>query len=340
MNMRPFLSIIACRAALATSALLSTAAHAEVRTDTQPDLLFVLWDTVAKVSYTLDLDTNANNFWGYAQQDAGYSLPPLTIPATDPRFVAFRAASTSVTNQRWAVLGVQGNVDSLTSGSNKLYSTLRQGPDGGITNPNWLDMTSISSTNFLDVTKRAPTRWFRDLNSFGGSDTAAMNTHATSSKGSAFHSLGSSRYFGQNSTFSDKLNPGSEGGYFGGLFDVTNAVNQSSWFYSLTNSANDGDPIVVDEFDNLSSNGYWGLALTSSNTYLLSFTQAAAKSGATSATTEAGMLRVSSTDYASQAGDARLLSYSDAVTAVPEPSTWALFGLGLLSVVARARSRR
>ena len=59
---------------------------------------------------------------------------------------------------------------------------------------------------------------------------------------------------------------------------------------------------VVDEFDNLSSNGYWGLALGTDNLYRLTFTQEAAKTAVNSVTTELGSQRLASTDYSAGAG--------------------------------------
>ncbi|RTL33467.1 MAG: PEP-CTERM sorting domain-containing protein [Burkholderiales bacterium] len=322
---------------LAAATLVAAApSHATVRTDNQPDLLFVLWDTNARVSFTFDLGIDGNSFWAYAQQDAGYTWQ-YTLPAADPRFAAFRAASTTITNQRWAVIGVQSSPSSSTPGDNKLYSTLRQGPGNGVLNPNYVDMTSMPSTEFLTATQRASSRWYRDLNSLGGGDAANMNTHVSQANGSAFHTGTSPRYFANNGTFYGKLNPGSDGSYYGGLFDVTNAVNQSSWFYAISNAASGS--VVVDEFDNLTYNGYWGLALTASNTYLLSFTQTAANVPRPTGLTPEGSLRALTTDYSASGGAARLIDFSDLTTAaaVPEPSEALLLLVGSAALLALRR---
>ena len=121
-----------------------------------------------------------------------------------------------------------------------------------------------------------------------------MNTHVSTANGSAYHTASSPRYFANNGTFYGKLNPGSDGSYYGGLFDVSNAVNQSSWFYAISNAASGS--VVVDEFDNLTYNGYWGLALTATNTYLLSFTQTAANVPRTTGSTPEGNLRALTTE--------------------------------------------
>lgn len=329
-----------CALALAAATAVATApSHATVRTDNQPDLLFILWDTSARVSYTLDLGIDANSFWAYAQQDAGYTWQ-YTLPAADPRFAAFRAASTTITNQRWAIVGVQSNASSSTPGDNKLYSTLRQGPGNNTVNPNYTDMTGMPSTEFLTATQRANTRWYRDLNSLGGGDAANLNTHVSTANGSSYHTASSPRYFANNGTFYGKLNPGSDGSYYGGLFDVTNAVNQSSWFYAISNASSGA--VVVDEFDNLTYNGYWGLALTSTNTYLLSFTQTAANVPRPTGTTPEGSLRALTTDYSASGGAARLLDFNDptTVTAVPEPSPSWLLVVGSVALLGWRRLRR
>ncbi len=342
MMIKPLVHTASRAAAFAASALtllsLPQAAHANVAIDSGAELLFVLWDTSTHAAYTLDLGLKANDFWIYAQQDAGYSYPAFTLQTSDARFAAFKTLSPTIANERWAVLAVQSNPTSSTPGDNKLYTTLRQGPGDGTVNPNWQDLTGMPADGFLNATQRAGSRWYRDLNSLGGGDDATKNTHPSTANGSALHSAGSTRYFANNGTIYAKNNPGSEGSYFGGLYDLTNEVNKSSWFYYVTNAAAGGG-VVTDEFDNLTSNGYWGLAFTSSNTYQLSFTQAAAQSAANSATTALGIQRVATTDFASGAGSARLLNFDGAVTAVPEPASWALFGLGLLGIAARARKR-
>jgi hypothetical protein len=331
---------------LAAAALMAALplAQANIRTDASAELLFVLWDSAAHVSYTYDTGIKANDFWIYAQQDAGYSFT-FTLPATDPRLIAFRAASTTITNERWAVLGVQSNASSTAAGANKLYTTMRQGPSDGSINPNWQDLTGMSAENFLGTTQRASTRWYRDLNSLAGGETSAINTHPTmGAGGSAFYGAGSPRYFANNGTIYARLNPGNEGSDYGGLYDPTNAVNQSSWFYYISNTPSSAT-VVTDKFDNLTYNGYWGLALTSSNTYLLSFTQAAANVPQATGATAAGTLRASTTDYAAYTGTARLIGVGDialagAVSAVPEPSQALLLAGGLAGLLALRRVRR
>jgi len=318
-----------------TLVTLTPSAEALIRSDNSPDLVFVLWDSVAKVSYTRDLGINANDFWVFAQQDAGYSYD-YKMPAADAALVAFRAASTTVANQRWAVFAFDSG-PSLTPGDTKAYTTLTQGPGDGTVNPNWTDMTTAKTGDILFAAQEMPNRLYYGLNFYGTDSTQYVRT--SGDNGTSFDKQASAGYFAGGSGFSAKGGSGN-GSYLAGVYNVTNQVNQSSWFYYLTNAAG-SDTVVVDEFDNLSSNGYWGLALGTDNLYRLTFTQAAATTAASSATTSAGILRVSLTDYAAQTGPARLLNVNDAVAAaVPEPGSWALLCVGLLGVVTRVRRHR
>lgn len=332
------LSTLPRRAAGSLAAALLTAlafdASAAIRSDDSPDLVFVLWDPVAKVSYTRDLGLNANDFWAYAQQDKGYTFDYKLDPA-DPALVAFRAASSVTANQRWAVFAFDAGPSLTTPGDTKAYTTLTQGPGNGTVNPNWTDMTNALSGDILFAAREMPNRLYFGLNFNGTDPTQYVRT--VGNNATSFDKELSKGYFAGNTGFSAKGGAGS-GSFLAGVYNVANQVNQSSWFYYLTNAAG-SEKVVVDEFDNLSSNGYWGLALGTDNLYRLTFTQEAAKTAVNSVTTELGSQRLASTDYSAGAGVARLIALPETVTAVPEPGSWALFCGGGLTLLA-LRSRR
>jgi hypothetical protein len=141
-------------------------------------------------------------------------------------------------------------------------------------------------------------------------------------------------------------------GYFGGgsstyAPNVFNPVGSSSWFYSVTTSSEVSDAApLVDEFDNLSNDAYWGLGVAANGDYVLSFTMAPHLTQTLSA---AGSLLRLRTDFAANYGGSRLivvpsgdtLDLGSNISPVPEPSTWGLMGLGLglLSVHARRHKR-
>lgn len=311
----------------------------------QSDLLLVIWDSVAQVSYTqsvLPTISNATQFWILAQQDAGYSLS-MELDATNAALVAFRNASTNVANQSWALFGFESGF-SLNPGVNKVYSTLTQGPGNGTVNPNWLDMTSANFATVLGLS-------FNIQNNgklYNGLSSAAVSGQSIRPNGSYFSSFdrkGSSGYFAGQTGFSSQ-GGGADGSFLAGVYDVANPVGKSSWFYYVTNAA-DSTTVVVDEFDNLGFNGYWGLAMTSSNKFLLSYTLSPANTPKASASTDAGLQRVSLTDYTAATGAARWLGEAEPtspllsnVSAVPEPSTWGLMCLGLLLLIGHARRER
>lgn len=312
------------------------AATAPPRSGTgQADLMLVIWDSVAQVSYTqsvLPRTTNATQFWIDAQQDKGYSFA-MELDATNPALTAFRSASTNVANQSWALFGFEQGF-SLNPGINKVYSTLTQGPGNGVVNPNWQDMTAANYTVVLGLAFNInqSTRLYGALSAPA---TEGLSLRPEGSYFSSFDRKGSTGYFAGQTGFSGQGGTG-DGSFLAGAYNVANSVGSSSWFYYVTNAAG-SNTVAVDEFDNLGYNGYWGMALTSSNKYLLSYTLPAANTPRASANTELGLQRVSTIDYAAGLGEARLIGLAEPVSAVPESSTTLLLLAGLATLLAWRR---
>lgn len=302
----------------------------------QADLMLVIWDSVAQVSYTqsvLPRTTNATQFWIDAQQDKGYTFA-LELDASNTALSAFRSASTNTANQSWALFGFEQGF-SLNPGVNKVYSTLTQGPGNGVTNPNWVDMTSANYTVVLGLAFNinANNKLYGALSTPA---TSGLSLRPDGSYYSSFDRLGSSGYFAGQTGFSAQGGSGN-GSFLAGTYNVANAVGKSSWFYYITNAAG-SDIVAVDEFDNLGYNGYWGLALTSADKYLLTYTLPAANTPKTSANTEAGLQRVAVTDFAAGTGDPRWIGWADTVSPVPETGTVPLLLAGLALLAVRRRS--
>ncbi len=326
-------------------------ACASVAATDDPELLFVMWDPVAKVSYTKDLGIRANTFWITGQQDAGSQTLINLTSSADSVLAEFLKVSKVSTNQHWAVIAIDPG-PGLTPGDRRLFTTLTQGTKEGVVNSNWVDMTRMQAGDLQFNTQLISESLFLGLN-FPNPESAVFNTHRTGGavnyavNGSSFDSQGGKNYFAAQNGFRSRTSPAEPGDAFGGIFSTTNLVGQSSWFYYLTNTAGK-DLVEVDEFDNLGANGYWGLALKSAGSYLLSYTMPAYDPSAKASSAE-GRMRLSVTDFAagllSRPVTAPANEFADypaaasIVTSVPEPATWVSLALGLGLVGGAARRR-
>lgn len=389
-----FLTLLAMITARQTLALLSTSlalawqgAHADVTIGDAtsasaaagtnlPELVLMVWDPVAKVSYSRDLGVVAyvdhyaegntsKNLYVYGQQDTGYQKlwAPLN---TDPLFQQFLAQSSNVANQIWGVMGVQTNADLAgLAGSDTAFFTLNAGGQAsGTRNPNYSSLVGMGENgnpagagSFFDNSELTSsvgnfTTYVGNLNNAVGN--LANNTHQCV--------VAPSRCTGANAAILDgsSFDTVTSGGYAGTLLqpsgalvsnghgNIMNPVGKSSWFYNVTTSSDTSDgALAVDEFDNRSHDAYWGLGVAANGDYILSFTLEAHLTQAQ--TVQGQMLRLR-TDFAANYGNTRLigapvgdtlnLDGGAAITPVPEPSTWGLMGLGLALLAGRARRQK
>ncbi len=278
------------------TAWLGTPARAAISMLDDAELFLVIWDPVREVSYVRDLGVSADSFFRQAQVDAGYQVFfPRITGAGDERFQrlldrvapaaqqqdlgavpytiesAFGFATSTLKDRlRWAVLGVDG--DGFDYPDLRAFHTLQQGPGNGTLNPAYGVLQTLLNDNLAQAIAPMAELLVNTLN--GGTDVAADNTHVQDGLSTVYSQHGSSitpkgipGYFDATGTEFYRLSSGA-------LVPITNAVGKSSWFYFTTPSSTDGlERVLIDEFDNLSADGYWGLDQDPADgAFVLSFT--------------------------------------------------------------------
>ncbi|MBB4846087.1 hypothetical protein HNP55_004641 [Paucibacter oligotrophus] len=305
------------------------------------ELVFVASDPVNQVSYTLDLGLDMNAFFISAQQE---TFTQLFIPIADAQWAAF-LPQINAGDLRWTVFASQAS-GSTQAGLNRIFTTVQQGDEANI--------ASLTNQKLSWGNSSATVKVFIDAvnvtGTHGGSTNLPLNGSSVNVKADK-----PAAYFGSNSApWNDTMNGNAP-------FSMSNKLGDSSWFYYLTRSGIDQlGTILVDEFDNMGHDGYWGFTKVADDAnspykgqYLLSYTLEAS---GPRATTAAGQMRMNLTDYTAgfaakafsstqiefagyRPGSLVLVGMATPLAAVPEPASWGLMGLGLLALAGRARRR-
>ncbi len=331
------------------------------------EFVLIVWDPVGEASYSLDLGYKMDSLLVDGQKDEGFQRFWKVDPTTDPRFKKLLDLGSAANTLRWGVyaadfinsLGITGIA--FEPADLRIFTTLEHTVETGTTNPFYTALLQETNTQLV-LTDGGFSQFLVGLNSEGGN---ADNTHNSAGSdtytfnGSAFHFKGQPSYFGDagNAYFSS-LRPGGP--------STMNLVGNSSWAYQLLSSgAFTNATALVDEFDNLTHDGFWGLAEDTDGSFVLSFSiegseltlaqrsfiQAIGRTelnrgfalhrlaGVATGTDDGFSNRLLGGGAASSISTISSSGSVLAVTTVPEPGSWALMamGLGLLGFAARRR---
>lgn len=325
------------------------------------ELVLTIWDPVAKASYTYDTGVAMDSFLDVAQTDAGYQRFWTLDPANDSALARFMQSGTAKERLQWFVAGVSVTGFGDQPGDTSMVTTLRATTVQGQVSAAYSALMVRPSSAYVTDAQSTVAAYFSDLNNDASN---ALNFHGARGPGSApdnFAYNGSSYTIEGQQGYVDgptqpwRMSPAAS-------IDLTNPVGRSSWFYHLQSQGFEADfnaPPIVDEFDNLTNDGYWGLDILDGR-YILSYSlfttgpSAAQRAFAASVgrtelnggfrvTALAGVAALATEGRATIA--TRPVSLGavtlDAVTApVPEPASLALMAVGAAAVAAAAARRR
>jgi hypothetical protein len=348
-------------AALVAAAVSPTWAAIAPGTSGNGELLMAVFDESAKVSYTFDLGVTMDDFFTIGQQDAGFQK---FWPVKDANWTSF-LSQVNPANLQWAVHAFDTVGNLLVPGGQRMFNTVRQGDECKV-----IDCTKItdgSPTGFSTITNlNLSNSWtattvgtfFDAVNTTGthGEPGKVLDYSVNGSSVNADPEPGNA-YYGSVGGLNPTLNGKTP-------FYMANVVGKSSWFYYLTRSgSNQNGQAIVDEFDNLGADGYFGFTYVDpaidpaspyAGQYVLSYTLAAAgqtqaqinfarQIGRTETSLGGSMVRLAgvagATAGESAAGLAtvRLGGLTNAVSVVPEPGSALMLLAGGLLLALRRR---
>jgi hypothetical protein len=347
--------LVAVSAWLAPSAHAAVAGGGSLGTD-NPEFLLILTDAASQTTYALDLGIDVTTLRTDGQSDEGFQRFWTLDPALDSKLASFLGASGSVSAMRWQVGATDQVNDAFEQFGFWLYTTLEHTAPTGT-----LDLTY---QNFVAFDREA----FETALNGQGSYVDGINTQGCGGN-NGMCSLGQTPDPALNGSLF-AATPDESGSAFASSQNVlqlgivgapspSNLVGRSSWAYMAVSDFYGGssDPMVLDEFDNLEHDAYWGLAQDPDTGILyLSYTLDAV--GLSAAQREFA-LGIGRTEFGGgfavrrldgvavaagvelPSGVSRVLGAAVVTSPVPEPGTWGLMALGLFGLGAHAaRARR
>jgi len=204
------------------------------------ELFLNVFDTTAKASYTLDLGVLMDDFFVAAQQDIGYQRFWVVDSANWSTFTGLVTPS----NLRWSVVALD-SLGPSTVGQQRLFTTAAQGSEGNVANTSNKQLSDGISTT-------QGGNFFNTVNALG--THAPQSDYSLNGDSYSLESDSGRGYYGEAGGLTPTINGNAP-------FNAGNAVGKSSWFYYLTRSGTgqlSTNKVLVDEFDNLGADGYWG----------------------------------------------------------------------------------
>lgn len=199
------------------------------------ELFMVVQDSVAKLSFTLDLGITMDSFIANAEALTGYNKS-FSL-AADANWAAFKGAADEA-NAVWAILAVD-STGNLQSNSQRLISTVRDGQSASINN--W---TNNNFTNNLGTSQGG--NFFTGVNSTG--THAPANDYSVNGSSVNYETDSGRAYFGESGGLTPTFN--------GGGFNNTNLVGTDSQMFYVTRSGTNNATsakVLKDPFGNVSS---------------------------------------------------------------------------------------